>query len=113
LRIDQVMQVCLKYCTPIAALMFLGATWWTYVWPGGVILHTNPYGEHYKTALAQPADESTSESGDRVATRTNTSTGVRLGVGRPARQDRRTALAGETPAPHGMADARVPHAERN
>ena len=25
LRIDQVMQVCLKYCTPIAAVMFLGA----------------------------------------------------------------------------------------
>ena len=30
LRIDQVMTTCLKYCTPIAAVMFLGATLWTY-----------------------------------------------------------------------------------
>ena len=29
LRIDQVMTTCLKYCTPIAAVMFLGATLWT------------------------------------------------------------------------------------
>lgn len=29
LRIDQVITVCLKYCTPIAAAMFLGAVWWT------------------------------------------------------------------------------------
>jgi NADH-quinone oxidoreductase subunit H len=28
LRIDQVMTTCLKYCTPIAAVMFLGATFW-------------------------------------------------------------------------------------
>lgn len=28
LRIDQVMTTCLKYCTPIAAAMFLGATFW-------------------------------------------------------------------------------------
>lgn len=28
LRIDQVMVTCLKYCTPIAAVMFLGATLW-------------------------------------------------------------------------------------
>ena len=28
LRIDQVMATCLKYCTPIAAAMFLGATIW-------------------------------------------------------------------------------------
>ena len=30
LRIDQVMTTCLKYCTPIAAVMFLGATLWQY-----------------------------------------------------------------------------------
>lgn len=36
LRIDQVMRVCLKYCTPIAAVMFLGAVCWTYQFPGGV-----------------------------------------------------------------------------
>jgi NADH-quinone oxidoreductase subunit H len=33
LRIDQVITTCLKYCVPIAAVMFLGATWWQYVWP--------------------------------------------------------------------------------
>ena len=38
LRIDQVMTTCLKYCTPIAAVMFLGATLWTYWLPGGLIL---------------------------------------------------------------------------
>jgi len=34
LRIDQVMATCLKYCTPIAAAMFLGATLWQYKLPG-------------------------------------------------------------------------------
>ena len=34
MRIDQVMTTCLKYCTPIAAAMFLGATLWQYNLPG-------------------------------------------------------------------------------
>jgi NADH-quinone oxidoreductase subunit H len=34
LRIDQVMATCLKYCTPIAAAMFLGAVAWQYNLPG-------------------------------------------------------------------------------
>jgi NADH-quinone oxidoreductase subunit H len=34
LRIDQVMATCLKYCTPIAAAMFLGAVAWQYTLPG-------------------------------------------------------------------------------
>jgi NADH-quinone oxidoreductase subunit H len=34
LRIDQVMATCLKYCTPIAAVMFLGAALWQYALPG-------------------------------------------------------------------------------
>ena len=34
LRIDQVMTTCLKYCTPIAAVMFLGAVAWQYALPG-------------------------------------------------------------------------------
>lgn len=34
LRIDQVITTCLKYCTPIAAVMLLGATLWQYQWPG-------------------------------------------------------------------------------
>ncbi len=33
LRIDQVMATCLKYCTPIAAAMFFGATFWQYQMP--------------------------------------------------------------------------------
>jgi NADH-quinone oxidoreductase subunit H len=33
LRIDQVITTCLKYCVPIAAMAFLGATWWQYMWP--------------------------------------------------------------------------------
>jgi NADH-quinone oxidoreductase subunit H len=33
LRIDQVMATCLKYCTPIAAVMFLGATLWHFKLP--------------------------------------------------------------------------------
>lgn len=36
LRIDQVMKMCLKYCTPIAAAMFLGAVVWTLMFPGGL-----------------------------------------------------------------------------
>jgi NADH-quinone oxidoreductase subunit H len=34
LRIDQVMATCLKYCTPIAAAMFLGAVLWQLQLPG-------------------------------------------------------------------------------
>jgi NADH-quinone oxidoreductase subunit H len=30
LRIDQVMTTCLKYCTPLAAVFFLGACFWQY-----------------------------------------------------------------------------------
>jgi NADH-quinone oxidoreductase subunit H len=36
LRIDQVMKTCLKYCTPIAAVMFALVVGWTYVLPGGL-----------------------------------------------------------------------------
>jgi NADH-quinone oxidoreductase subunit H len=36
LRIDQVMKTCLKYCTPIASVTFVGAVLWQYVFPGGV-----------------------------------------------------------------------------
>ena len=37
LRIDQVMTTCLKYCTPIAAVMFAGAMLWQLFLPGGVV----------------------------------------------------------------------------
>ena len=37
LRIDQVMTVCLKYCIPLAAAMFLGAMLYTYAFPEGML----------------------------------------------------------------------------
>jgi NADH-quinone oxidoreductase subunit H len=40
LRIDQVITTCLKYCVPIAAVCFLGATWWQFMWPNGLVLET-------------------------------------------------------------------------
>ena len=43
LRIDQVMTTCLKYCTPLAAMMFVGAVAWTYFLPGGAGLRYQPY----------------------------------------------------------------------
>jgi NADH-quinone oxidoreductase subunit H len=57
LRIDQVMKMCLKYCVPIAAVMFLGAVAWTYFLPGGVGIRSKPYGERYSTA--KPAVKTT------------------------------------------------------
>ena len=46
LRIDQVMKTCLKYCTPIAAAMFLGAVLWKWQFPGGLwIPPSHPLGE--------------------------------------------------------------------
>jgi hypothetical protein len=40
LRIDQVITTCLKYCVPIAAVGFLGATLWQYRYPDGLIIPT-------------------------------------------------------------------------
>ncbi len=37
LRIDQVMTTCLKYCTPIAAVMFAGVMLWQVLLPGGLV----------------------------------------------------------------------------
>jgi NADH-quinone oxidoreductase subunit H len=36
LRIDQVMKTCLKYCTPIAAVMFVCVVLWQYYFHGSV-----------------------------------------------------------------------------
>ncbi|MDO4557956.1 MAG: NADH-quinone oxidoreductase subunit H, partial [Planctomycetia bacterium] len=36
LRVDQVMTMCLKYCFPIAAVMFLGTMFWMAAFPNGV-----------------------------------------------------------------------------
>jgi len=32
-----VMTTCLKYCTPLAAVMFLGAMLWQAILPGGLV----------------------------------------------------------------------------
>jgi len=42
LRIDQVMTVCLKYCIPLAAAMFLGAMLYTFSFPEGLLWHRSP-----------------------------------------------------------------------
>ena len=69
LRIDQVMKTCLKYCTPIAAVMFLGAVAWTYVFPGGVTGLRTPYGERYVVEAAKtPAAAEQSEANDSALT---------------------------------------------
>ncbi|MEX2118131.1 MAG: NADH-quinone oxidoreductase subunit NuoH [Pirellulales bacterium] len=74
LRIDQVMKVCLKYCTPIAAVTFLGAVAWTYLWPGGLLdLRSEPYGARYAEAQApvdaagRPQEPVASAGGERLA----------------------------------------------
>jgi NADH-quinone oxidoreductase subunit H len=66
LRIDQVMKLCLKYCVPIAAVMFLGATVWTYQFPGGLGLRTKPYGERYE--VAAPEGKSAASAGEKPST---------------------------------------------
>ncbi len=58
LRIDQVMTTCLKYCTPIAAAMFLGATLWCYAFPGGWLLAPSiPLGDEREGWLAPAGSE--------------------------------------------------------
>ncbi len=56
LRIDQVMRVCLKYCTPIAAVMFLGAVVWVYQFPGGATgLRPHPFANFARPPVSTPA----------------------------------------------------------
>jgi NADH-quinone oxidoreductase subunit H len=57
LRIDQVMATCLKYCTPIAAAMFLGAVMWQLQLPGRSffgILPVNPRIYEISEGLSEP-----------------------------------------------------------
>jgi NADH-quinone oxidoreductase subunit H len=80
LRIDQVITTCLKYCVPIAATAFLGATWWQYMWPNGMIsgLPASAYEvrEQWQypaaAAAAKPAAESSARRDvDRPTTSTD------------------------------------------
>jgi NADH-quinone oxidoreductase subunit H len=66
LRIDQVMKTCLKYCTPIAAVMFLGAVLWTWRFPGGLFLPpSTPLGAVREGWLADgPRGEDTADEPD-------------------------------------------------
>jgi NADH-quinone oxidoreductase subunit H len=75
LRIDQVMTVCLKYCTPIAAVMFVGAVLWSFAFPGGVGLPGAPLAEHYvsfaeqatPTSVAPPPRSAAKQAATRSA----------------------------------------------
>jgi NADH-quinone oxidoreductase subunit H len=69
LRIDQVMTTCLKYCTPIAAAMFVGATLWTYAWPGGLLLpNTRPLGAIREGWLLDDASDARAKKTARKST---------------------------------------------
>ena len=68
LRIDQVMTTCLKYCVPIAAVMFLGATVWTYLLPGGLFLPLYALRQQCREGqmqLEQPAESSAAAARSR------------------------------------------------
>ncbi len=55
LRIDQVMKTCLKYCTPLAAVFFLGSTLWTLSGlPVHLGLRTRPYAATAETPPGLP-----------------------------------------------------------
>jgi len=90
LRIDQVMKTCLKYCTPIAAVMFLGAVGWTYVFPGGVTRMRAPYGTRYvvkspAASVEASAEPVASETEDKTAATSSPTTSA------VARADRSTS----------------------
>jgi NADH-quinone oxidoreductase subunit H len=63
LRIDQVITTCLKYCVPIAAVAFLGATWWQYMWPNRTFFALKPL-----SPAAYQLDELLPEKGEQVRT---------------------------------------------
>ncbi|MBL9092934.1 MAG: NADH-quinone oxidoreductase subunit NuoH [Planctomycetaceae bacterium] len=68
LRIDQVMKMCLKYCVPIAAVMFLGAVFWQYQFPGGLLIPQTPYGRRYVlTEVDRPIAKPAPSSSDKTA----------------------------------------------
>lgn len=71
LRIDQVMKTCLKYCTPIAAVMFLGATVWTFAFPAQMPWQTRVLGTVAETPIWErdPGDQAgaTPEPAEHVA----------------------------------------------
>ncbi|MEM8945574.1 MAG: NADH-quinone oxidoreductase subunit NuoH [Planctomycetota bacterium] len=79
LRIDQVMATCLKYCTPIAAAMFLGATFWQYKLPGRTFFGVQPVASSVFEISEgwQGTVEEESGEQERVAERITTAEGRR------------------------------------
>jgi NADH-quinone oxidoreductase subunit H len=80
LRIDQVITVCLKYCVPIAAVAFLGATWWQYQWPDRAFFGVRPLPqsayllrENWPTPPTEPAASTQTDRVDHSADSTTTS----------------------------------------
>jgi NADH-quinone oxidoreductase subunit H len=81
LRIDQVITTCLKYCVPIAAIMFLAATVWQYALPNrsafGFVQNSPRVYElreqwretNRQTATDQTADAFTAEFAELAGTR--------------------------------------------
>jgi NADH-quinone oxidoreductase subunit H len=78
LRIDQVITTCLKYCVPIAAVAFVGATLWQFLLPDGLfygLLYSGPLAEYsvqeqWPTAAAakpQAAPTSDQSAGERAS----------------------------------------------
>jgi len=67
-RIDQVITTCLKYCTPLAAVLFLGATFWTFAFPGGVTgLRGKPLGEAREQYEIEPPPTTTEAEEDSAS----------------------------------------------
>jgi NADH-quinone oxidoreductase subunit H len=85
LRIDQVITTCLKYCVPIAAVAFLGATIWQLQLPNG--LTSLPNGAHEVRelwAVPQPAPKASAAAFEKPAAgdagkKSTALTGIALG----------------------------------
>jgi NADH-quinone oxidoreductase subunit H len=69
LRIDQVMKTCLKYCTPIAAVMFLGAVIWMLVLPQGMPWQTVVLGTVPEAPILEEVPVSQEPAAARIAAR--------------------------------------------
>jgi NADH-quinone oxidoreductase subunit H len=76
LRIDQVITTCLKYCVPIAAVAFLFATGWQYMYPNGMLIPQSAAAYEVRelwpktptTPAAKPASETSARSNEKPLT---------------------------------------------
>jgi NADH-quinone oxidoreductase subunit H len=68
LRIDQVIATCLKYCVPIAAIAFLGATLWQFALPNRVFFGIKEAPERAYTLAELLQPETTTEDPAEVET---------------------------------------------